>query len=334
MKILSQRRIRTLAASVTASVMMVVASAAWAAGADVPNIERQSWTFGGIFGTFDKDQLRRGYMIYKNVCVSCHSMKRMHFRNLGEPGGPEYTEAEVKAFASEAEVTDGPNDEGEMFKRPGRPADKFPSPFANDKAAAFANNGAVPPDLSLMAKARGASRNIPWYMEPLYWIYDIVTVYQEQGPDYIYALLTGYADAPVLKISEEECAHHDGYKFEDGGCKFVVIEGLNYNNAFAGHQVAMVPPLSDDLVDWPEGMAPQTKEVCERDPDLKWSAADNKCIMTTSKYAHDVAAFLMWTAEPKLEERKSLGWKVMLYLFLMTGVLYLSKRALWRKVKH
>ncbi len=333
MKILSQRRIRTLAASVTASVMMVVtASAALAAGG--ASIERQSWTFGGLFGTYDNDQLRRGYMIYKNVCVSCHSMKRVHFRNLGEPGGPEYNENEVKAFAAEVEVTDGPNDEGEMFKRPGRPADRFPSPFANDKAAAFANNGAVPPDLSLMGKARGAARNVPWYMEPLYWIYDIATVYQEQGPDYIYALLTGYAEPPVLKISQEECAHHEGYKFEDGACKFNLIEGLNYNTAFAGNQIAMVPPLSDDLIEWPEGMAPKTKEACEKDPDLKWLADENKCSMTASKHARDVAAFLMWTAEPKLEARKSMGLWVMLYVLVMTGVLYLSKRALWRKVKH
>lgn len=333
MKILSQRRIRILAASVTASVMMVVASSAYASGGGI-NIERQSWTFGGLFGEFDRDQLRRGYMVYKNVCSSCHGMKRVHFRNLGEPGGPEYSPDEVKAFAAEVEVTDGPNDEGEMFKRPGLPTDSIPSPFANDKAAAFANNGAVPPDLSLMAKARGAARDIPWYMEPLYWIYDFATVYQEQGPDYIYALLTSYEDPPVLNISEEECAHHEGYKFEDGACKFTVIDGLNYNGVFAGHQIAMVPPLSDDLVDWPEGMAPKTKEACEKDPDLKWLADENRCSMTTSKYAHDVAAFLMWTAEPKLEARKSLGWKVMLYLFLLTGVLYLSKRALWRKVKH
>ena len=333
MKILSQRRIRTLAASVTASVMMVVASAALAAG-DVPHIEKQSWTFGGLFGSFDKDQLRRGYMVYKNVCTSCHGMKRVHFRNLKEPGGPEYSEDEAKAFAKEVEVTDGPNDEGEMFKREGRLTDTFPSPYKNDKEAASVNNGSVPPDLSLMGKARGATRNIPWFMEPLYWIYDIVTVYQEQGPDYIYALLTSYGEPPVLKLSEEKCAHKEGYKFEDGACKFELIEGLNYNTAFPGHQIAMVPPLYDDAVEWPEGAAPKTKEACEKDPDLKWLADENRCSMTASKHARDVAAFLMWTAEPKLEERKSMGLWVMLYVLLMTVVLYLSKRALWRKVKH
>jgi ubiquinol-cytochrome c reductase cytochrome b/c1 subunit/ubiquinol-cytochrome c reductase cytochrome c1 subunit len=334
MKILSQRRIRTLAAGLTASVMMVAASSALAAGSDVPHIEKQSWTFGGLFGAFDKDQLRRGYMVYKNVCASCHGMKRVHFRNLKEPGGPEYTEDEAKAFAKEVEVTDGPNDEGEMFKRKGRLTDAFPSPYKNDKEAAFVNNGSVPPDLSLMGKARGATRNIPWYMEPLYWVYDIATVYQEQGPDYIYALLTSYGEPPVLKLSEEECSHKEGYKFEEGTCKFDLIEGLNYNIAFPGHQIAMVPPLFDDSIEWPEGTAPKTKEACEKDPDLKWLADENRCSMTASKHARDVAAFLMWTAEPKLEARKSMGLWVMLYVLVMTGVLYLSKRALWRKVKH
>ncbi|MEJ2117524.1 MAG: cytochrome c1 [Alphaproteobacteria bacterium] len=333
MKILSQRHIRTIAASVTAGVMMVAASAAMASGSDT-NIERQSWSFGGIFGSFDRAQLRRGYMVYKNVCSSCHSMNRVHFRNLGEPGGPEYTPEEVKAFAAEVEVTDGPNDEGEMFKRPGRPTDSFPSPYKNVKEAAFSNNGSAPPDLSLMGKARGAARNIHWYMEPLYWIYDMATVYQEQGPDYIFALLTSYKEPPALKISKEECAHHQGYKFEDGVCKFEVIEGLNYNIAFPGHQVAMIPPLSDDLVEFVEGTAPKTKEVCEKDPEQKWLADENRCSMTTAKLARDVAAFLMWTSEPKLEERKSLGVWVMGYLLLMTVLLYLSKRALWRKVKH
>ena len=122
--------------------------------------ELQSWSFAGPFGKFDPAQLQRGYQVYKEVCSACHSMKLVAFRNLGDEGGPQFTDDEVKALAATVQVHDGPNEAGEMFERAGKPSDHFPSPFANPQAAAAANGGAVPPDLSVIAKARGAARSL------------------------------------------------------------------------------------------------------------------------------------------------------------------------------
>jgi ubiquinol-cytochrome c reductase cytochrome c1 subunit len=124
------------------------------------------WPHQGAFGTYDKAALQRGFQVYKEVCSSCHAMKFLSYRDLTALG---YSPEQVKALAAQATVADGPNDEGEMFERPARPSDRFKSPFPNDKAARFANNGALPPDLSLIVKAR------------------------HHGEDYIHALLTGYA---------------------------------------------------------------------------------------------------------------------------------------------
>lgn len=245
--------------------LALAAGTAQAAG-DAPEIKSQSWSFSGPFGMFDRGQLQRGYKIYKNVCAGCHGMRLLYFRNLGQSGGPEFSEEAVNALAAEVEVQDGPNDEGEMFTRPAKPSDAFPSPFANDNAARAANNGALPPDLSVIAKARAG------------------------GPDYLYALLTGYGEPPAdMKMSE----------------------GMNYNAAFPGHQIAMAAPLSEDSVEYTDG-SPQTVE----------------------QYARDVAAFLMWAAEPKLEERHKIGFRFMIYLLLLVGLLYLAKRRVWSNLKH
>lgn len=139
------------------------------ASAPLPKID---WSFNGPFGTYDKAALQRGYKIYREVCAACHGMKRVAFRNLTALG---YTEDEAKSIAASYTITDGPNDEGEMFDRPGKPADHFKSPFPNEKAAMYANNGALPPDLSLITKARLG------------------------GADYIHALLTGYEAPPAGK---------------------------------------------------------------------------------------------------------------------------------------
>ncbi|KAF2281943.1 hypothetical protein GH714_042767 [Hevea brasiliensis] len=128
-------------------------------------VVRQKWKFSGIFGSFDRSAIQRGYQVYKEVCSSCHSMSRIAFRNLRDVG---FSEEEVKAIASSYSVSDGPNEAGEMFERPGMPADYFPNPFPNKEAAAASNNGAYPPDLSLIIKAR------------------------HNGADYVYSLLTGY----------------------------------------------------------------------------------------------------------------------------------------------
>src|SRR6202020_3072225 len=139
----------------------------------------QHWTFAGPLGKFDRGSLQRGLKVYKEVCSTCHGLSYIAFRNLADPGGPGYSEAQAAAFASGYTIKDGPNDQGEMFERPGRPADYFPSPFANEQAAAAANGGKAPPDLSLMAKARSYERGFPWF------IFDFFTQFQEQGPNYI-----------------------------------------------------------------------------------------------------------------------------------------------------
>ena len=205
----------------------------------------QDWSFAGPFGTYDKGQMQRGLKIYKEVCSACHSLKLVSFRSLEDFG---YSEEQVKAFAAEYEVQDGPNAEGEMFTRKAGLSDKFPSPYANDVAAAAANNGAAPPDFSLIAKARGAGRGLPLV------ILDVFTQYAEGGPDYIYGLLTGYDQTPPAGME--------------------IAEGTNYNPHFmSGKALAMAKPLSDDQVTYDDG-APQTVDQYARDVSafLMWAA--------------------------------------------------------------
>ena len=154
-----------------AVVVTGLATPAQAAG-DAKHPAVVDWSFNGLFGTYDRNALRRGYQVYTEVCASCHSMDQLAFRNLSQPGGPEFSDAEVKAIAKNYVVEDGPDDYGDMFERDGLPKDRFPSPYPNENAARAANGGAYPPDLSLINKARGG------------------------GPDYIHALLTGYQEAP------------------------------------------------------------------------------------------------------------------------------------------
>jgi cytochrome c1 len=237
------------------------ASGAPADNNHAPEIAHQSWSFSPPFGTYDRAQLRRGFEVYRTVCSNCHSMRLLFYRNLGEPGGPRFSSEAVKAIASQVQVTDGPNEKGEMFQRPARPSDRFKSPFANDQLARLANNGALPPDLSVIAKARSG------------------------GPDYIYALLTGFGPAPQ---------------------GFDLTKGMHYNAAFAGHQIAMPPVLSDGLVAYTDGTKP-----------------------TVDNYARDAAAFFMWAAEPKLEERYRVGAQVMAFLIVFLVIMYLAKRVVW-----
>jgi ubiquinol-cytochrome c reductase cytochrome c1 subunit len=241
------------------------------------------WTFSGPLGTFDKAQLQRGFQVYREVCSSCHSLKLVSFRNLAEHGGLGYSPELVKALAAEYEVTDGPNDEGDMFERPAIPSDKFPAPFANAEAAKASNNGAEPPDFSLIAKARAAERGFPTF------VFDIFTQYQESGPDYITSLLTGYA----------------GTEPNEGG---------TYDNPYylGGASLAMAPPLSDGLVEYEQADIPQTVD----------------------QYSKDVSAFLMWAAEPHLEQRKAMGFSVMLFLIIFAGLLYFTKKKVWSDVEH
>ncbi|CAL8980369.1 Cytochrome b/c1 [Rhodoplanes serenus] len=278
---------KVIAATVAALAMLVGLSTstrtAQAAG-ETPKPPQLTWSFSGPFGTFDRAQLQRGFQVYKEVCAACHGLSLLSFRNLAEPGGPGFTTAQAAAVAAEAKVKDGPNDQGEMFERPGRLADRFPSPYPNAQAAAFAFNGAAPPDLSVIAKARTYERGFPTF------VFDIFTQYQEAGVDYITALLTGYEDTPA---------------------DFKLPDGSNYNKYFPGHAIAMPPPLADGVVTYADG-SPQT----------------------TAQYAKDVSAFLMWAAEPHLEARKRLGFQVMIFLLVLTGLMYFTYEKVWHDVKH
>lgn len=291
---------RAITAVVAGAVMVGVAgfgvsmsgTDAKAAGGGEAKIEHKHWSFGGVFGKYDKAQLQRGFQIYKEVCSSCHSLKRMHFRNLYEPGGPEFPEDRVKAMAAaDYEVMDGPNDEGEMFTRPARSSDAFPKPFPNDNAARAANNGALPPDLSLITRARSAHAASPFYMVPWNFLKDVFTSYQESGADYVYALLTHYKEVPPKGVK--------------------LADGMHYNGAFPGNQIAMIPPLSkDNFIEYKDGSG------------------------SLEQNAEDITAFLAWAANPELNDRKSMGLLVMIYLLIMTVLLYLAKRRIWSKVPH
>ena len=227
------------------------ASPALAAG-ETPEPPRQRWSFSGPFGTFDRAQLQRGFKVYREVCQSCHSTRLLAFRNLSQPGGPEFSDAQVKALAAEYKIKDGPNEQGEMFERPGRPADIMPWVFPNEQAAAAANGGKAPPDLSVMAKARTYERGFPWF------ITDVFTQFQAQGTDYLVALLNGYEEPPP------------GVAVPPGGY---------YNKYYPGHIIAMPKPLSDGQVTYAKGpdgnpVVPETVQQYSKDVSafLTWAA--------------------------------------------------------------
>lgn len=227
------------------------------------NPQKQEWSFSGPLGTYDKAQLRRGLKVYREVCATCHSLKFVAFRDLSALG---YSDDEIKAFAGQFEIQDGPNDEGEIFTRRAKLTDYFPSPFANDKLAAFANNGANPGDLSLMARARAVGEPFPGF------IADILTNYTTSGPDYIYALLVGYQDAPQ-------------------GTE--VPEGSYYNPYFiSGPTIAMAQALYDDIVVYEDG-TPQSIDQYARDVSafLMWAADPH--METRKKYGFRVIIFLI-----------------------------------------
>ena len=244
-------RSRAIAALVAVT-LAVGASPVFAAGGEGIKIERQKWSFSGITGQYDMLQLQRGFGVYKEVCAACHGLSRIAFRNLSEPGGPEFGIEEVKALAATYEVPALPNEEGEVLPRPALPSDTFPRIYANENAARAAQNGALPPDLSVIAKARGVAYTGTWYAHPFVMLKDIATGYQEGGADYLYALLTGYGAAP------------EGTKVPDG---------MNYNKAYPGHLIAMAAPLSPDLGIYQDG-TPETVENYARDVSafLAWTS--------------------------------------------------------------
>jgi cytochrome c1 len=228
-----------------------------------------SWSFDGVFGEYDKASLQRGFQVYKEVCSACHSLNLVAFHALAEPGGPNFTAAEMKAIAASYKVPAEPNDKGDIFDangnrlmRPGTPADLFPPPFANEQAARAANSGALPPDQSVLVKAR------------------------EGGPNYVYSICSGYGQTPPA-----------GFK---------VMTGKYYNPYFAGWNISMPPPLQDNSVTYSDG----TK-----------ATIDQEC--------HDIVTFLSWASEPTLDERHHLGFSVIAFLLLISGLLYLTYRKVW-----
>ena len=226
---------------------------------------KTDWSFKGLFGKFDRGALQRGYQVYTEVCSSCHSMKYLSYRNLIQSGGPEFSETQAKAIAVSFEIKDGPNADGEMFLRPGRLSDKFVMPYENEKAAQAANGGAYPPDMTVLAKARGG------------------------GVDYIYSLLQGYEDPPA------------GVTLDDG---------VYYNKYMYGNKIKMSNQLSDGLVEYSDGTN-----------------------ATVEQMAKDVTTFLMWTAEPHLETRHRMGFKAIVYLIILTILVYFSMKKIWSRIE-
>jgi cytochrome c1 len=242
---------------------------------------RVKWSFAGPFGKYDEAQLQRGFKIYKEVCANCHSLSLLAIGTLADAGGPGFSEAQAAAVAAEYKIHDL-DDRGRPIDRAGRPADHFPMPFANDLIPKR-TFGVVPPDMSTLAKARSYSRGFPWF------VVDMFTQYQEQGPDYIAALLKGYVDAPK---------------------DFELPPRGNYNTYFPGHVIAMPPPLQPGQVAFDDG-SPQTLE----------------------QYSKDVAAFLVWAAEPHMVARKRIGFQVMIFLIVLAGLMYYTKKKVWSAVR-
>lgn len=226
-----------------------------------PALKKQDWSFQKPTGTFDPASLQRGFQVFKEVCSTCHTMKLLRYGSLTGIG---LTMDEIKVLAAEYKMPDT-NDDGEPIERKALPSDHFAKPYPNDKAARAANNGALPPDLSLITKARVG------------------------GADYVYSLLTGY-DQPPAGVE--------------------LGKGMHWNTYFPGGQIAMTPPLvTDGQVSYHDGT-----------------------VATVDQMARDVVTFLSWAAEPEMEQRKSMGVKVLLYLLALTVVLYLSKRKIWKDV--
>jgi cytochrome c1 len=220
-----------------------------------PHIERQKWSFAGLFGHYDEAQLQRGFKVYFEVCARCHGIRRLQFRNLVQPGGPSFAEAAIKSFAANNyQVDDVPDEQGKINKRPAILSDSIPPPYPNEQAARYAQNGALPPDLSLITRARGVESGAPFYRLPDSMVRDILTGYQEGGADYVYAYLTGFTEPP-------------------GGVK--LAEFMNYNKVFPGHQTAMPNPFlaGDGLVKYDDG-TPATVDNYARDvvAFLSWAA--------------------------------------------------------------
>ena len=226
--------IKNISSAITIITLLAVSAPSLAAPAGGKAPELQKWSFAGIFGTYDTNQLQRGFQVFQEVCSTCHGARLLAFRNLTEAGGPEFSEEQIKLLASEYSIIDPELEEGE---RPAILADNWPSPFATELEAREANNGAFPPDFSVLAKARNIPKKFPMNFV------DMATAYQEGGADYIYNLLVNYEEPP------------HGYELGDG---------QDYN-AFLGRGLSMMSPLFDELVEYEGDGVPLTVEQYAKD---------------------------------------------------------------------
>ncbi len=294
--------------AVAAATVGLVASAHAAGGAKHAHAPEEGWTFEGPFGYFEQGQLQRGYKVYRNVCAACHSMDLLNFRNLGQKGGPFYDpeypnpndNPVVKQLAADAAEVDIINQEdGSETTRTRLPSDPFPNPFANPAQGRFVNNGALPPDLSVITKARHG------------------------GASYIYSLLVGYPSEkdmatkyPLLTVPVGQ--YYNPYFPGDvtpnwsGDPRHRHDDGDHGKEMLpSGGMLAMAPPLLEGILEYDDGTE-----------------------ATVEQMAIDVSAFLAWAGEPKMETRKRLGFAVMLYLLALTLLVYWSYKAIWRDVEH
>lgn len=249
------------------------------------------WSFAGFFGSYDQNQLQRGYRVYREVCATCHSMKLMSFRNLGMPGGPFYDAAYpnpadnpvVKQLAAEILIGGIDEETGDATQVPAKPSDRFPSPYANEFAGRALNGGALPPDLSVIAKARHG------------------------GASYVYSLLTGYV-APPSGLTVNPGQHYNAYFAGDTASQWAG----DPRHKPAGGFLAMATPLRQaGLVTYDDGTTASVDQM-----------------------AQDVAVFLQWAGEPKMQTRKQMGVAAIAYLIILALLVYLSYRRIWRNVEH
>ena len=259
---------QTLARSL--AVLGFSVSAALAAGSEEAHVTDYDFPFEGPFGTYDQNQLQRGLKVYTEICSACHGLKFVPIRTLGDPGGPEFSPEQVKAYSEQIEVYKLDEETGEYDYFTATPTDHFP-----------ANNSVGAPDLSLMAKARAgfhgpANLGVNQLVKGM------------GGPEYIASLLTGYT----------------GEEKEQAGT--VLYE----NHAFPGGWISMAPPLGDDYVSFDDGAPADIQNASQ-----------------------DVAAFLMWTAEPKLAARKQMGLTAVIMLAVLSVLLYLTNKRIWAPVK-
>ncbi len=264
--------------------------------AEEHTIAPQEWSFGGFRGQYDQAQLQRGFQVFQQVCSACHGLKRVRFRNLAEPGGPEFPVAAVKALAASwpYQISGELDDEGHPIDRLPGLADPIIGPYKNDKEARAAQGGALPPDLSLIVRARTVESHAPWYTQWLWMLWDIANAHQDGGAE--------------LRLCAADRIHR---------CRRPACMSTR----------ACTTTWPSRAISWRCRRRLSKDNVVEYQPDAGAKAS-------FEQNARDITAFLAWAADPSLDARKELGWQVLLYLVITTLLLYVAKRRIWARVKH